>query len=313
MALKPYPLKFHPILKDKIWGGSKLPNVLGKKAGDACGESWELSGLEGDTSLVSTGIYKDQSLNQLIGQLGADLMGQRIWEQFGGSFPLLIKFIDANADLSIQVHPNDEQSGGHGKTECWYMMQADEGATLLSGFNQEVDERTLRDSIESGTFEQYMNRVPVKVGDFFIIEANQVHTIGKGILLAEIQQPSDITYRIYDFDRTDDSGQKRELHVEEAFSVMNTSTKTGKVEYEHGEAATLAMRPEFNVERLHLTNDRSIVPMDSFQVLMAVDGDIEIHMSDALTRLKFGETCLIPANVQFIVSGKNSTVLRVYL
>ncbi|MEM1002723.1 MAG: type I phosphomannose isomerase catalytic subunit, partial [Bacteroidota bacterium] len=204
MSFKTYPIKFHPVLKSKIWGGEKLKSIL-NKASDAndIGESWEISGVEGDISIVSNGSFEGQALSELLANYGKEILGERLYAQFGDQFPLLIKFIDAKQDLSIQLHPNDElaakRHNSFGKTEMWYVMQADEGSNLIVGFNQVMDSTTYLNHLEDKTLSQIMNFEQVKTGDTFFIEVGRVHAIGAGVMLAEIQQTSDITYRVYDW------------------------------------------------------------------------------------------------------------------
>lgn len=224
-----YPLKFNPILKDKIWGGSKLKTVLNKDFSPLpnAGESWEISGVEGDVSVVSNGFLEGNNLEELIEIYMGDLVGDHVYENFGIEFPLLIKFIDANDVLSIQVHPDDvlskERHNAFGKTEMWYVIEADKGSELIVGFNQKVDKDTYIKKLEEGRLEEILNNEPVAKGSCFFIPAGRVHAIGKGILLAEIQQTSDVTYRIYDFNRTDDKGTPRELHTELAVDAIDYS------------------------------------------------------------------------------------------
>ena len=223
-----YPLTFETIFKDKIWGGQKINTVLGKDFSPLpnCGETWEVSDVEGNVSLVKEGALQGKSLRELVAQYKGELVGNHVYEQYGDRFPLLIKFIDANDDLSIQVHPNDElakQRGvGHGKTEMWYIIQADEGAKLNSGFKREVEKEEYVKAVADNTIQDLLNIESVQPGDVFFLPAGRVHYIGKGLLLAEIQQTSDTTYRIYDFDRVDaTSGQKRELHTDLAVDAID--------------------------------------------------------------------------------------------
>ena len=304
-----YPIKFIPILKDKIWGGKKLREVLNKKSGDNCGESWEVSGLAGDESVVSNGQLAGLSLSELVLMYGGRLLGQEVANKFGDEFPLLIKFIDADEDLSIQVHPSDEQSAGQGKTEMWYVMEVREGATLFSGFNQKVSKEELRESIEEEVFEKYLNRISVKPGDTFFIEANQVHTIGKGILLVEIQQSSDITYRLYDFNRKGHQGNNRDLHVDESFEVMRVDQRTGQVNYKDGADVELVKCPEFVTRKTTLISTTKFVEEPNFYVLIAVEGNGKVKWeSDEMTISK-GESLLIPQGVKIEVQPNASLTL----
>ena len=221
-----YPLKFKPILKEKIWGGTKLKTVLGKKSDlPNIGESWELSDVAGDVSVVSNGILKNQSLKSLLETYKGDLIGAKNHALFGGVFPLLIKFIDANEALSVQLHPNDrlaaERHNSFGKTEMWYIMQADADANLIVGFNQKMTSTKYVKHLNANTLPDILNYDKVVVGDTYFIEAGRLHAIGAGVLLAEIQQTSDVTYRVYDWDRIDDDGNVRELHNDLAVEAFD--------------------------------------------------------------------------------------------
>jgi mannose-6-phosphate isomerase len=302
--LQLYPLTFAPILKDKLWGGNKLARVLHKQASPECGESWEVSGIPGSESVVANGHLKGKSLVELVADLREDLVGSAVYSRFGGRFPLLIKFIDANRDLSIQVHPNDAQSSGHGKTEMWYILDADEGAILYSGFNKPISVEQLEEASAKGTFPDTMNKVPVKAGDAFFIEANHVHSIGSGILLAEVQQPSDITYRVDDFNRRDEQGNRRELHLEQAFEVMNISLQTGQV---IPDADSLLVHSQyFIVKKITSTQPIQVSASEqSFKVLMGVAGSGEIRFGAMEIPFGIGLTVLIPAGLTVDINPAN--------
>ena len=221
-----YPIKFNPILKDKIWGGQKLNTILNKESElPNIGESWELSDVEGDTSIVSNGSLKGQSLKDLLETYKADLLGEKNYKVFGNKFPLLIKFIDAKEDLSIQLHPNDElaakRHNSFGKTEMWYVFQADEDSNLIVGFNQDMTPEKYLKHLEDKTLTEIMNFDKVKTGDTYFIEVGRIHAIGAGVMVAEIQQTSDITYRVYDWDRVDDEGNERDLHNDLAIDAFD--------------------------------------------------------------------------------------------
>ena len=199
-----YPLKFQPILKDKIWGGQKLQQILNKPTSSTeAGESWEISDVEGDTSVVSNGTMAGTSLKSLMELHTTDLLGHKNFQQFGTKFPLLIKFIDAKSDLSVQLHPNDAlakaRHNSFGKTEMWYVVQADPDSNLIVGFNQPMTKELYLKHLEAKTLESILNFDTVEAGDTYFIEVGRIHAIGAGVLLAEIQQTSDITYRVYDW------------------------------------------------------------------------------------------------------------------
>ncbi len=306
-----YPLKFSPIYKEKIWGGQKLRTVLGKDFGalDNCGESWEISGVAGDNSVVSEGNLKDKSLDELIRTYGSDLVGNSVFQRFGNDFPLLIKFIDANADLSIQVHPNDELAGKRhqslGKSEMWYIIQADPGAKLISGFNRSLDKETYLSYFNSGRIMEILNQEEVDAGDVFFLPAGRVHTIGKGLLLAEIQQSSDVTYRIYDFDRKDKNGNLRELHTDEALDALDfkhyDSYKTLYSKSQNGNASLVKCK--YFETNLAISTGTLVLDFgmrDSFVILIGLEGETLIRNNDSYVKLKAGETALVPACIDKI-------------
>lgn len=298
-----YPLKFHPIFKEKLWGGQKIRTVLGKDFGDHanCGETWELSGVNGNISIISNGSLAGSSLIEIIHEYKEDLLGKSILEHFGEEFPLLIKFIDAAEDLSIQVHPDDtlakKKHGGFGKTEMWYIMQADHEATLISGFNKETNKEEYLKYFNNGTLIDLLNVEKVTAGDVFYLPAGRVHTIGKGLLLAEIQQTSDITYRIYDFDRVDKDGKKRALHLEDALEAMDfhhySDYKTQYTEVPN-QSNKIIQTPFFTTNKLSL--DKKVQmnheTLDCFKIYIAVGGSGTI----ANESIRFGEVLLVPAN-----------------
>lgn len=222
-----YPLTFTPSYHEKIWGGDKIKTVLGRNFAplNNCGESWEISGESNNVSIVDSGPLKGESLISLIENYKEALVGKKIWQKFGGEFPLLIKFIDAKQDLSIQVHPNDSLAernhGSRGKTEMWYVIQADDGAELINGFTKSVNKEKYLHHLKNKSLKSILNVESVVSGDVFFLPAGRVHAIGAGILLVEIQQTSDITYRIYDWDRVDSKGGKRQLHTQEALAAMD--------------------------------------------------------------------------------------------
>jgi len=236
MSTKLYPLQFEPILKERIWGGQKLKTLFNKPiTSKITGESWELSDVEGDVSVVANGNLKGQSLTQLIEDFPDDLLGTEVHKRFGQQFPLLFKYLDAREDLSIQVHPNDElakaRHNSFGKTEMWYVMQADEKARIIVGFENRSNPEQYLKSLKDKTILGLLHTVTAKKGDVFFLETGTVHAIGAGLVIAEIQQTSDITYRIYDFDRKDANGNTRELHVDLALDAINYEKTETRKEY----------------------------------------------------------------------------------
>src|SRR6187402_912014 len=226
MSSKIYPLQFDAILKERIWGGEKLKTILNKPiTSSITGESWELSTVEGDVSVVANGDYKGKSLTDLINEFPNEILGTAVYKRFGNQFPLLFKYLDAREDLSIQVHPNDElakkRHNSFGKTEMWYVMQADENARIIVGFKEKSSPSAYLKSLEDKSIISILDTKLARPGDVFFLETGTVHAIGAGLVVAEIQQTSDITYRIYDFDRVDANGNKRELHVDLALDAIN--------------------------------------------------------------------------------------------
>ena len=277
---------------------SPLPN---------CGETWEISSVEGNISVVANGSLKGTDLKKLIREYGEKLVGKNVFETFGDEFPLLIKFIDANDDLSIQVHPDDalakKRHGSFGKTEMWYILQADEESSLISGFNREMNKDLYLESFHTGKLTQILNREPVKEGDVFFIPAGRVHTIGKGLLLAEIQQTSDITYRIYDFDRKDEKGNQRDLHVDEALEAIDYhyygQYKTA-YQPEDNKAVKVVNCDYFQTNVLSLSQEvrRDYHALDSFIILIGTEGSTYIKYKGGTETINKGEVVLLPASIK---------------
>lgn len=322
-----YPLKFTPIYKDKIWGGNKIRSVLNKDFGNLpnCGESWELSGLDGNISIVSNGYLAGNSIEELIEVYMGDLIGDQLFDTFGTEFPLLIKFIDANDDLSIQVHPDNEMAAerhnSNGKTEMWYVIQADKGSKLQLGFSQEVDQEKYIDKLNKAELTDILNFEEVTSGDVYFMPAGRVHAIGKGILLAEIQQTSDITYRIYDYDRRDDKGNLRELHTELALDAIDyTLYPEYKTQYQpkSNESVELVACEYFTTNLLEINKpiEKDYNKLDSFIIYMCLDGVASIETESGNESIVKGETILIPAsieNVRLNPKSKSVKMLEVYI
>ena len=292
-------------MKDRLWGGEKLKNLFNKPSiTDTTGESWELSGVSGDVSIVSNGALAGKSLNELIMEFGKDLMGGGILERFGNEFPILIKFIDAKKDLSIQLHPNDElakeRHNSFGKTEMWHIMDADPGARLIVGFNKDVSKVEYSKSLDNDTLLELLNYEEVIPGDTFFINTGKIHAIGGGVLLAEIQQTSDITYRVFDFNRKDKNGNLRELHTEQALDAIDYERKDDfKVNYSRSLDVVNEMVdcPYFKTNFLHLTQNFSLDAQerDSFTIYLCVEGDAEVSNDWGKATIQKGETLLVPA------------------
>lgn len=317
-----YPLKFVPILKRVLWGGQKICafKQLECQYGDV-GESWELSQLPGSVSVVSNGVYKGMTLNDLIDQFGPNLLGQRIFNQFDGRFPLLIKFIDAAADLSIQVHPNDDlalqRHGCPGKSELWYVVDAEPGAKLVSGFNSNLTEELYEKHLQQGTIESVLNDYQVSAGDVFYIPAGRVHALGAGLFIVEIQESSDITYRLYDYNRKDAQGNPRQLHTEWAKDALDyQAVDEGKLAYSKDDSGLVPMvsTKHFIINRMALksseTIQRDFSELDCFVVYVCVQGEGSLVCAGSNCAIKAGETCLIPStSKQVDLHSKNGMIL----
>ena len=320
-----YPLKFTPIMKEKIWGGEKLKSVLNKDIpSNKTGESWELSGVKGDISIVSEGELSGKDLSYILSEYKEELVGNRVYTQFGDEFPLLIKFIDAQDDLSIQVHPNDElaaeRHNSFGKTEMWYVINSDEGSELISGFNKSITKEEYLDKLNNNKITEVLNSEIAKEGDVFFIPVGRVHAIKSGILLAEIQQTSDITYRIYDWDRVDSNGEGRELHTEYALDALDFNKYDNyKTEYtiSDNNRTLLEQSPYFETSIFKLTDSKKISykSLDSFVIFMAMEGEVNMIYPNGVLNIKMGETVLLPANIteiEFEVISE-AKLLEVYL
>lgn len=317
-----YPIKFYPILKEKIWGGSKLVTKLNKKSTSKnVGESWELSDVEDNVSIISNGKLKEKTLRELIETYKGELVGESNYERFGNNFPLLIKFIDAKEDLSVQVHPNDELAkkmhNSFGKTEMWYIMQADKESKLVIGFNKEITPDQYLNYVAEKKIPSILNYEKVKAGDAFFVEPGTVHAIGAGVLLAEIQQTSDITYRIYDWDRVDDQGNPRALHTDLAMEAINFSHKNDAKHYYStfiNSLNTIVKCEYFTTNFIHIVGEKELdySQTDSFVVFMGVQGKATISMGTHSETLNYGETVLIPATSEkVIIASKNCKLLEV--
>ncbi len=321
-----YPIKFQPILKEKIWGGEKIKQLLHKKTKKLnIGESWEISGVEGDISIVANGVLNGKSLQELIKIYKEKLVGEKVYKNFGNKFPLLIKFIDAAKPLSIQLHPNDDlaklRHNSFGKTEMWYIMQADNNANLIVGFKNKVNKSEYLKHLENKTLTEILNFDKVKEGDVYFIPTGRVHAINTGVMLAEIQQTSDLTYRIYDWDRQDENGEYRELHTEYAIDAIDFSVqKDYKTNY------TKKLNSTSNIIECEYftTNIISIDKVlnfdysnkDSFVIYMCVKGETNLEFEhNKIVNLKRGETVLLPATLKRIklIPKKYTELLEIYI
>jgi len=321
-----YPLKFKSIVKDKIWGGDKLEKLYGKNPDGLpnIGESWELSGYPSDVSVVTNGYLAGKTLLELLDTYEEQFVGNRVYNRFGNSFPLLFKLIHAEDDLSIQVHPNDEvalkRDNTLGKTEMWYVLHAKPGAELIIGFNKSYSKKEYSQALAEDRVEELLQRVPVQSGDCFFIPAGLVHAIGKGTVLAEIQESSDATYRIYDYKRKDSAGNERELHNDLALDVINfKASKKPKTEYQPilNEAVQLVKCEYFTTNLLEF--DKKItLPYnltETFVVFMCLDGSFEISGGTSTVKVEKGETVMLPAGMKYptLIPNGKAKVLEVFI
>lgn len=305
-----YPLKFEPILKQTLWGGDKiipfkhlnenLPNV---------GESWEISAVEGSESVVANGADKGLTLPEMVRKYKEELVGEANYMRFGNKFPLLIKFIDAKLDLSIQVHPNDElarkRHNSFGKNEMWYVIAADKGAKLISGFAEQITPKEYKERVYNGTFAEVLQTCEIKPGDVFYVPAGRVHGIGAGSFIAEIQQTSDVTYRIFDYNRKDQNGKTRDLHTNQAMDAINFADVQDdfRTEYEltENEPIEVVASPYFTTSVYDMTEEITCdySELDSFVIFICTEGSCKIT-DDSKNELTLcaGETILLPASTQ---------------
>lgn len=334
--MKAYPIKFETILKKIIWGGNEICKFKNlNPVEDGVGESWELSEVPGSVSVVANGIYKGKSLTELIAEDPESLLGKTVYKQRGKAFPLLIKFIDARDNLSIQVHPNDElarkRHNASGKTEMWYVISAKPGSKLISGFSKQINPEEYERRIADGTFEEVLKSHEVKSGDVFFMPAGRVHAIGTGIFIAEIQQTSDLTYRLFDYNRKDKNGKTRELHTELAKDAIDyklyddLKTVYNTVE---NDSVKLVDCPYFTTDRISLNAGktannagsteechtvsiaRDYSKLDSFVIYVCMHGEGKIQFDGGnVETIRQGETVLIPACMQSTQLSTDSELL----
>ena len=321
-----YPLTFKPILKSVIWGGSQICPFEGiTPTEEGVGESWELSHVDDNFSVVAEGELANKSLDELIKEYGKELVGGKVMERFGSRFPLLIKFIDARDNLSIQVHPDDElakvRHNSFGKTEMWYVIKADKGASLYSGFSQQIDKEEYVKRVGNNTIMDVLKKYDVSEGDVFFLPAGRVHAIGAGCFIAEIQQTSNITYRIYDYNRKDKNGNTRELHTELAKDAIDyTLYPDYRTHYKAHTNATVNLADckyfTTNLIELDTVMVRDFEELDSFVVYICMEGSAALRDSNGYEiRIHQGQTALIPANNKTvaIIPAPKAKFLEAYI
>lgn len=305
---KLYPLLFEPNLHEVVWGGKKLTRWKGLAAKSHIGESWEVSCVESSPSVIANGTWTGYTLNEVIREYPEAILGHVVSERYGGELPLLVKFIDAQKDLSVQVHPDDKMAarlhGKNGKSEMWYVLDAEPGAYLYSGFKEKLTPEAYKRKVADGSIVESLAKHEVKAGDVFYLPAGRVHAICSGILLAEVQQSSDVTYRIYDYNRPGLDGKPRELHTELAAEALNFQVEDEyRTEYssESNRANRVIESPYFSVRVTEFSDSfhRNLIKYDSFVISMCLKGDckIKIRSTGDEIVLREGYSCLIPAAI----------------
>lgn len=331
------PIIFEPYFKTVIWGGHKLldykgmsavasngednrmPDINPESIPECIGESWEISGVPGRESVVAEGAYKGLTITSLVERFGEQFLGSRVVARYGLQFPLLVKFIDAARDLSVQVHPDDKlalkRHNSLGKTEVWYVIKNEPGAKIYTGLKRPITPEEYEQRVADGSFHEILSSTEAKPGDVFFLPPGCVHCIGSGILLAEIQESSDITYRIYDFGRRDADGKLRELHTELAKSAIDYEGKSGYAhsagELSDREDAEIVKDEHFAVRRIISSGEKRVYPLcrDSLTIIMALDGDLTLEGSWGSTPVKSGHTLLLPAGHDEISVSGTATLL----
>lgn len=317
-------LKFRPLLKQTIWGGSRIvPFKHLDSSLQNVGESWEISGVPGNETVVEGGAFDGMKLGEVVAEKKADLVGKANYERFGNEFPLLIKFIDAAAPLSVQVHPNDETARKlgyeRGKTEMWYVMDSDADASLLAGLKREMTPEEYKQSVADDTIIDGLCRYNVKEGDCFFLPAGRIHSIGKGCFLCEIQQTSDVTFRIYDFKRRDKNGNFRQLHTEQAaLSIDYTVLPSYQTQYQlqTDRSAALVQCPYFKTFVYDVTHPSTldIASLDSFLILIVVKGSGRITDNENnVYDVSAGDTLLFPATTKSLAVEGGMKFLETYV
>jgi len=319
-----YPIKFRPILKERVWGGTNLKAFYNKDVaeGITIGESWELSGIQGDISIATNGYLEGNNLEELIEVYMGDLVGDRVYEEFGNEFPLLIKLIDAGQDLSIQVHPDNElamkRHNAYGKTEMWYVLDSRDNAKIMCGFKSDIEKGIYTKALENNTIGDLLNNYNAVRGDAFFIPPGRVHAIGAGNVLAEIQQCSDITYRIYDWNRPGMDGKARELHTDLALDAIDYKSSKDRLilsDIPENLPFKIAGCKYFTVNMINLDGEieKDYFSLDSFVVYLCISGSANIVWDQGEETIMTGETIMIPASLDRIVLNGKAEVLEIYI
>ena len=316
-----YPLKFRPIAHYRIWGGNKLNQAVSAELQmDNLGEIWSISGVAENISIVENGALAGKNLQELIEIYQEKLVGKKVWKKFGNEFPLLIKFIDAAQPLSVQVHPDDEQAkklhNSFGKSEMWYIMEAEKDSELIIGFKEGIGKSDYEKHLKTETLEEILGKIPVEKGDAVYIPAGRVHAIGAGIVLAEIQQTSDVTYRIYDYNRIDKDGKKRELHTNLALNAIDFNPiEEIKTKYDStdNQLNALIKSPYFTTEIFTGNQEVSITENDEMRIYICTEGVFKFQTQNGGTQLDKYQSLLMPAKIDSykIIPEENSTLIEV--
>ncbi len=307
MELSLYPMKFAPVFKEKIWGGQKIQQKFSIACDgiEKCGEMWVLSAVKNDETEVLDGYFQGNTPNEMSEVFMDDFLGEDMYNKYKEEFPILLKIIDANDYLSVQVHPNDEIAEKKhglrfGKSEMWYVLDADEGAQIVAGFNRPMDKEKLLKHIEAGTLKDTLNFETMKRGDMIYLPAGMVHAMGPGLLIAEIQQTSDVTYRLYDWDRLDDNGNSRELHIEDAAGAIDYEMKPQVIRGfspKSNNTTPMIQTPYFSTSFVNLQTivEKNLEIMDKFVIYFCISGSFALHHEQGKENVKAGECVLVPA------------------
>jgi mannose-6-phosphate isomerase len=304
-----YPLKFRPIYKHRIWGGTRLKELFNKDFSPLpnCGESWELSGVNENLSVIENGFLTGNNISELIEIYMGDLVGDKVFEKYGNEFPLLIKLLDTSSFLSIQVHPDDTYAMKHhnssGKTEMWIVVDAEEDSEIITGFNRDVDKETYLEYLNNNKLKEILNVEKARRGDVYFIPTGRIHAIGSGITLLEIQQTSDITYRVYDWDRKDENGNYRDLHTDQALEVLDFKKYDNyKTDYQlvKNQFTELVKTPYFTTRMMEFDKVREIDYgfLDSFVIYTCLEGMCMINYPGGVEIIQAGNVVLIPADLK---------------
>lgn len=315
-----YPLKFKPVYHEKIWGGDRLNALLNKNSPyKKTGESWEISAVEGNVSVVANGDLAGKNLEQLCKEFPEELMGKKVAERFNNEFPLLIKFIDAAVPLSVQVHPDDEMAeefDSFGKNEMWVILNNDRSGRIYLGFKENESPESIQKALQEGTVMEKIREYNPGKFDAFQVKAGTIHTIGENVLLAEIQQTSDLTFRLYDFDRADEKGEKRELHIKESLRALKYEPSENVYFPNDGIGGKLIHDQHFKVNKLKVENEYSTDTrkFGSFVVYMCLGGNAEVKKGGTTVELKKGETVLMPFAIgEFSILSSGADLLEIFV